>query len=199
MKSDELPVTGSSRTVRLDNRQIRTLAHPLRTRLLGLLRADGPATATTLAALLHTNTGATSYHLRRLAEVGLVVEEPNLGTGRQRWWRAAHEASSWQHADFDDDPDANAAADWIRHYQVRQLTEYAERWLTAEHGYPRQWRDAATISDALLTISPQRLRALNDELWQVITRYQDESTTDEPGAEQVLLFIAGFPRVEDTR
>ena len=49
------------------------LAHPLRSRLLDELRLSGPATATTLAAVLHTNSGATSYHLRKLAEVALVV------------------------------------------------------------------------------------------------------------------------------
>jgi hypothetical protein len=32
-----------------DPRQMRALAHPLRLRLLGLLRMDGPATASTLA------------------------------------------------------------------------------------------------------------------------------------------------------
>jgi len=61
------------REVHLDARQIRVLAHPLRFRLLGRLRLDGPATATGLARALETNTGATSYHLRQLADVGLVV------------------------------------------------------------------------------------------------------------------------------
>jgi hypothetical protein len=32
--------------------------------MLGMLRIDGPATATTLAARLGINTGAASYHLR---------------------------------------------------------------------------------------------------------------------------------------
>ena len=194
----EEPTAGTG-AVRLDSRQIRTLAHPLRARLLGALRVDGPATATKLAQALDTNTGATSYHLRRLAEVGLVVQEPDLGAGRQRWWRAAHRGSSWRPIDFDDDPDASAASDWIQNHQMRLAAEYAERWLSTQHGYPREWREAAEVSDALLTLSPQRLRALNDELWQVIMRYREESSSDEPGAEQVLLFIAGYPRVEQTR
>ncbi|WP_428995029.1 helix-turn-helix domain-containing protein [Kribbella qitaiheensis] len=40
----------------------------MRNRMLGLLRVHGPATATTLAERLGVNTGATSYHLRQLAE-----------------------------------------------------------------------------------------------------------------------------------
>ena len=90
------------------------LAHPLRMRLLGALRVNGPATATTLAELLGTNTGATSYHLRQLAEVGLVAEDPDRGTGRQRWWRAAHDVTNWEPTDFDDDPDARAATSGSR-------------------------------------------------------------------------------------
>jgi hypothetical protein len=54
------PSTG----LRLDAAAVRVLAHPLRSRLLSQLRLDGPATPTSLAAVLATNTGATSYHLR---------------------------------------------------------------------------------------------------------------------------------------
>src|SRR4051812_49756154 len=61
--------------------------HPLRARLLTALRMNGGATATALARELGTNTGATSYHLRKLASVGL-VEETEGGRGKERWWRA---------------------------------------------------------------------------------------------------------------
>ena len=182
--------------VHLDSRQIRTLAHPLRARLLGQLRTAGPATATMLAQALDTNTGATSYHLRQLAEVGLVTEEPDRGTGRQRWWRAAHELSSWRAADFDSDPDASAASDWIQRLQVSLFTEYAERWIAAQHDHPRAWRETAGFSDYLLRISPARLEAMQQEIWQVIERYDRESTPDEPDAEKVMLLLAGFPRLD---
>ncbi|MGK5523071.1 helix-turn-helix domain-containing protein [Micromonospora sp. URMC 107] len=187
------------RTVHLDARQVRTLAHPLRMRLLGTLRADGPATATALAGKLDTNTGATSYHLRQLAEVGLVTEDPDRGTGRQRWWQAAHDISNFEPTDFDDDPDARAAVQWIQADQARLLAEQAERWMAVEHGYSREWRDAAGMSDMLLTLGPARLRALNDEVWQLFQRYRDEPVPDEPEAESVLVFLAAFPRVEQGR
>ncbi|MGB0191497.1 MAG: helix-turn-helix domain-containing protein, partial [Nocardioides sp.] len=44
--------------------QLKALTHPVRVRMLGMLRIDGPATSTTLAQRLGLNTGATSYHLR---------------------------------------------------------------------------------------------------------------------------------------
>ena len=51
--------------------QLRGISHPLRMRILGRLRADGPQTATELSLELAVNTGQTSYHLRQLAHYGL--------------------------------------------------------------------------------------------------------------------------------
>ncbi|MEV5693862.1 ArsR/SmtB family transcription factor [Micromonospora globbae] len=187
------------REVHLDARQVRALAHPLRMRLLGTLRVDGPATATMLAEKLDTNTGATSYHLRQLAEVGLVAEDPDLGTGRQRWWRAAHDISNFEPTDFDDDPDARAAVEWIQTEQVRLMVEGAERWMTVATGHSAEWREAAGMSDMVLTLGPARLRALNDELWQVLMRYRHEPVSDEPDVQSVHVFVAAFPRVEEKR
>ncbi|MFC3501880.1 helix-turn-helix domain-containing protein [Micromonospora krabiensis] len=186
-----------TRTVQIDARQIRVMAHPLRMRLLGLLRVDGPATATSLAEKLDTNTGATSYHLRQLAEVGLVTEDPDLGTGRQRWWRAEHDISNFDPTDFDDDPDARAAVRWIETNHVRLMAEQAQRWFSVADDQPRAWRDAAALSDMVLTLDPARLRALNDELWQVLVRYHEEPPSDGPDARQVHVFLSALPRMEE--
>lgn len=72
MESDEKRTGQAPRVVRLDHRQVRVLAQPLRMRLVGALRVKGPATATALAEMLGTNTGATSYHLRQLDRKSVV-------------------------------------------------------------------------------------------------------------------------------
>ncbi|MGC4759792.1 ArsR/SmtB family transcription factor [Micromonospora trifolii] len=185
------------RRVHLDSRQVRTLAHPLRMRLLGSLRIDGPATATALAEKLGTNSGATSYHLRQLAEVGLVTEDPGRGSSRQRWWQAAHDMSDFEPTDFDDDPDARAAVQWIQGDQVRLMADLAERWMAVEHHQSRAWRDAAGMSDLVLPLDPDRLRALSDDLWAVLMRYRDEAATDAPDVKPVHVFLAGFPRLDE--
>ncbi|MCN0180502.1 winged helix-turn-helix domain-containing protein [Salinispora arenicola] len=193
MSDDRERAGPTPRAVRIDHRQVRVLAHPLRIRLLGALRVQGPATATTLAELLDTNTGATSYHLRQLADVGLVVEDPARGTGRQRWWRAAHELSDFDPTDFDDDPDARAAMEWIQGHQVRLLTEQAQQWFAAQSQWSPEWRDAFGMGDAFLTLSANRLHALNAELWQVLERYREAADPAEPGAEQVQVYLAAYP------
>ncbi|MER5454936.1 helix-turn-helix domain-containing protein [Micromonospora sp. NPDC002389] len=181
------------RRVRIDHRQVRALAHPLRTRLLGALRVTGASTATTLAELLDTNTGATSYHLRQLAEVGLVVEEPDRGSGRQRWWRAAHDVTSWENTDFDDDPDARAAVEWLQTEQVRLFVEHAERWFAVRDQWSTEWRDAFGMSDVFLTIPATRLKELQAELLQILQRYHAEADPDAPDAEQVQVVLASHP------
>ena len=86
-------------TFHLDAAALKVLAHPLRSRLLSALRRGGPATATELAARLSTNTGATSYHLRKLESVGLVADTGE-GEGKRRLWRAATDAHEWTASDF---------------------------------------------------------------------------------------------------
>ncbi len=175
----------------LDAKQIRVLAHPLRARLLGQLRIDGPATATRLAEALGTNTGATSYHLRQLAAVGLVAEEDGAGRGRERWWRSAHRVSSWQPGDYAGDPDATAAAEWMESHWLRIFNEQAEAWHRVRGDAEPQWRDAAGFSDFQLELSAGQLGAMNDEIAQVVERYRQVGPG--PEARRVLLYVYGFP------
>jgi DNA-binding transcriptional ArsR family regulator len=184
--------------VHLDAQQIRVLAHPLRARLLGQLRLDGPATATRLAEALGTNTGATSYHLRQLADVGLVTEEEGAGRGRERWWRAAHDMSSWQRDAYAGDPDATAASDWLDSYGLQRLVARAESWQRARPAEPPAWRAAAGFSDYMLSLGSEQLSALTAELDAVIERYRARGASDPaPDARQVLLYLYAMPRTEE--
>jgi predicted ArsR family transcriptional regulator len=181
--------------VRLGHDQIRVLAHPLRSRLLGSLRLHGPATATRLAAELGTNTGATSYHLRQLAGVGLVAEEERPGSGRQRFWRSVHDMSTWHRSQYDDDPDAAAAADWLAAQQFSGLSSHMERWRAVESEESAEWRDASQLSDHFLSLNAAQTLALTAEIDAVIDRWRD--VEPGPGARQVLLYLAAVPNLEE--
>lgn len=63
------------------------MSHPLRRKMLRYLAGHDAATATTIAAALGENTGTTSYHLRVLADAGVIEEIPERAHGRERWWR----------------------------------------------------------------------------------------------------------------
>lgn len=179
------------RSVRLDERQIRVLAHPLRARIPGLLRMHGPATATDLARMLDTNSGATSYHLRQLAAVGLVTDTGE-GAGRRREWRATSDFHSWAPSDFDDRPDAAAAADWLQRAYLRDFVERAERWEDAAPAWSPQWRDRLGLSDTVVEVTPQQASALHTELAEVFERYRAAGAGD-PDAARLHVTIHAAP------
>lgn len=171
----------------LDERALTALAHPLRMRLVALLRSDGPATATRLAERLGESSGLTSYHLRKLAEVGLVVEDADRGTKRERWWRAGHEITSWSVATFLGNPDAHRATVSFRREIYRWQWRLLEQWLAEEQQWDKAWVDAAGGSDDLLTLTPESLRAMSEEIWAVVQRYRDNPPPDDaPDATRVV-------------
>lgn len=177
--------------IHLTSESLRVLAHPLRARLLSELRREGPATATELAAALSTNTGATSYHLRKLAEVDLVTEVGGQ-PGRQRRWAAAQESHGWTDSDLPDDPDAIAASAWLRRHYWQLLSEKFAQWEEYRPEWPLVWRDAAGISDALLELTPAELEELTAELFAVIRRYRGKPA--RPGeSRQVSVWLNTLP------
>ena len=182
--------------LKLDAGALKVLAHPLRSRLLTALRMTGPATATELAASLETNTGATSYHLRKLASVGL-VEETEGGRGRERRWRAATEMHAWTERDVAGDPDAQAATDWLRRHYLHFFLERYEAWLAVQGSWPMDWQDTAGASDYALRLSPARLAAFNADVEALFERYRarsaGESANETADEEIVQLYVYAFP------
>jgi DNA-binding transcriptional ArsR family regulator len=159
------------RGIVLDAQAVKVLAHPLRSRVLSRLRTAGPATATELAAALSTNTGATSYHLRKLESVGLVTDTGE-GEGKRRLWRAATDFHSWTNSAFRDDEDAATALEWLQRDYVRQLAEKAERWLDAAPNWPAEWVDVFGLNDTFITVTPEQMRDLNARLGALLAEFR---------------------------
>ncbi|HEU5474062.1 MAG TPA: helix-turn-helix domain-containing protein [Actinophytocola sp.] len=179
--------------IRLDGRALRILAHPLRARLLSELRLHGAATATTLAVRLSTNTGATSYHLRKLAAVGL-VEETGEGHGKQRFWVAAQRSHEWRDADVEGDPDGLAASTWLRQHYWRHYLDKVGRWEEVRADWPLEWRDALTMSDSNARMSAGQLTELMAEIEAVINRHAARAEAEPAGNRQrISLFWHALP------
>jgi DNA-binding transcriptional ArsR family regulator len=190
--SDAAPVASPAPSIlHLDARAVKVLAHPLRSRLLSALRSGGPATATALAQQLDTNTGATSYHLRKLASVGL-VEETGEGHGRERWWRAATEMHGFTQRDVAYDADGRAAADWLRRYYLRSFIDRFGHWLDVHETWPMAWQEVADASDYALRLTPARLAELEAEMSALFARYRNPDP-DDPEARTVQVHTHAFP------
>ena len=182
--------TGS---VHLTSAMVRALAHPIRSQLLAALRTGGPATASSLAAALGTNSGATSYHLRQLADVGLVVEDVERGNRRDRWWNAAHRSHSWHDTEHDRDPDDRAAADWLLRNAHRVYGRQVERWHDRRFEWPTAWRDAADQSDFRIIVTADELAELDRRLHAVIAEYGRDVDAAPDDAEAVTVILYMFP------
>jgi DNA-binding transcriptional ArsR family regulator len=177
--------------LRLDATAIKVLAHPLRSQLLSLLRTRGPATATELAEVLSTNTGATSYHLRRLESVGL-VSDTGEGTGKRRLWRAATDFHSWNRSSFRADEDSATAVDWLERFYLHQFARRAEEWLDASDAWPDDWVDAFGLNDTTLLVTPQELQELKRRIDTLIEEFRGRAGGD-PRARQVSLYYYSRP------
>ncbi|MGH3346781.1 MAG: helix-turn-helix domain-containing protein, partial [Nocardioides sp.] len=177
--------------IHLDATALRVLAHPLRSRLLSQLRLHGAATATELADLLTTNTGATSYHLRKLESVGL-VRDTGTGSGKRRVWEASSRGHEWTPSEFAGDEDAEASLSWLTRDYFTGLQARADRWFAAERAWPQEWRDALGYADDGVHVTPAQAMAMREEIHEVVKKYR-HAGDGQPGAAHLMIFPILLP------
>jgi DNA-binding transcriptional ArsR family regulator len=173
-----------------DAQVLRAMAHPLRLRLIGALRKDGPATASQLARRLGESSGATSYHLRILAKYGFVEDAADRNRGRERWWRASDEGVEW--STDTDDLGLVEADRTLGRQLVAEYGRWLQRWYDETPTWDRSWRAAAMGTDQWFELTPGELRELSDEVLAVLERYADRRTPGE-GTERVIALFHAFP------
>ena len=177
--------------LRLDAAALKVLAHPLRSRLLSALRLGGPATATALAEELGTNSGATSYHLRRLESIGLVTDTEE-GRGKERLWAASTDSHQWEPSDFDGDEDAETALNWLVRDYTRHFAEKFEKWLDVETTWPVAWRDACGMMDTFVIATPDQLVEMRAEIDAIHEKYRRVGQGN-PNARRVAAYHVLYP------
>lgn len=165
--------------------ELKALAHPLRLRLLGLLRTDGPDTASGLGARLGESSGVTSYHLRYLAERNFVEEAPELGNKRERWWRSVKKSTEWNPADFLDSREGRAADLAFRRENLRFTRAAVDNWLVEEDTWPREWVGAAVSSDMLFHLTVDQLREFGEDFRELTLKYIGLSEANDHAADDV--------------
>jgi predicted ArsR family transcriptional regulator len=170
--------------------QLRALTHPTRLRMLGILRIDGPATATALAARLGLNTGATSYHLRQLAQHGFVVDDESQGNGRERWWKAAHRSTMTDVAAAEDRDVRETTEAYLQSVAV-VMTEQLQRAIEELPLKPKEWGEASTFSDWVVRLTPRRAKALVEALTTTLSDVEPDD--DEATAEDFVVQLSAFP------
>ncbi len=176
---------------------MRGLVNPLRLRLLDLLQADGPSTATELARHTGQSTGVTSYHLRVLAEHGFIVEDTGRGNDRDRWWRAVHRSTAFSFRVPGDPPLPET---------VDQATQFIRINADESHRRVVAWVDTLssqldelsevpwTVSDWPLSMTLEEARGFATAVRELAARYRrDPAATTPPGTIRVHAQLQLFP------
>ena len=176
---------------------MRALAHPLRLRILGTLRMEGPKSVGMLVEATGAASGSVSYHLSTLAKHGFVVPAPELERdGRERWWRAAHEMTSWRSEEFLDDPERREASDAMRRAVLESYQRELLAAVDAELDLEPEWIAASDSSDGAAQLTIDEFRELTADLAAVHQKWWGKRREPQPGTRPVRWITHTFPRSE---
>jgi DNA-binding transcriptional ArsR family regulator len=163
---------------------VRALAHPLRLKLLDLLRFDGPSTATLLGRRLGESSGSMSCHLRQLARYGFIEEAPARG-GRERWWR-------YRSRRVTVDSDGAAGRELLPELLSREA-HALDRFLARREALP-EWDASSFFTTLALRLTAAELAALYEGMEELLGRFRRAEAEDAPADARPVRFLAfGYP------
>jgi DNA-binding transcriptional ArsR family regulator len=172
---------------------IAAIHHPLRRRLIDLLGADGPSTASRLAASTGELVGNISHHLKVLAAAGVIQEAPELAKNRrERWWRPAKASYSWSFADAGGDPAGELVTATAEEAELGHQVAMVREWFDVRARYDESWIRAAFATESWVTLSPSRLAELGDRIGELIQEYAASPDSGDD-ARTVYVFAHGVP------
>lgn len=164
---------------------LEALAHPVRLELINHLMSAGPATASTCARAVGDTPSNCSYHLRVLAQVGLVGEVASTD-GRERPWEALITGF---------DTDAETSGEPLTPQESRLLAVSLRRdqqlvrdYMARRESEPAQWREADFYGTYTLALTPAELIDLSARLDAVIRPYI-AATRDQRPPESELVHV----------
>lgn len=179
---------------------LKVFTHRLRIALYRQLYAARAATASQLAEQVDEAVSLVSYHLRKMAAHGFIVEAPELSTdGRERWWKPASEKGwSFRSSDFVGDPEGAAVVGQVTRQLLATRAERYGAYLDQQSAWPKEWTDASFSSEYLPRLSPAELAELGEEIHALVRRWEErgraaEAAGDTEDREHVALHLYGFP------
>ena len=179
--------------VELTPRGMRALAHPVRLAILSRLQVGGPSTATALAPVVGATPSVTSWHLRHLAEHGLVRDAAVESDGRQRWWEAV--GHGFRFAATGDDAGRDAAA-LLSRVMFEQAEGLPGRWAReTEPLLEDEWRRSAGLSNTTFVATADELAEVEEAIERVLAPYvqRKSDSVTVPGGRDVRMLRYVLP------
>ncbi len=182
--------------IELDATGMRALAHPVRVRILTELQRHGPSTATRLSPDVGATPSVTSWHLRHLAEHGLVRDARTHGSGRERWW----EASSRGFRLTTDGPGAREAGRLLAEVVEQAEGDVVGHWHhDVEPRLGPEWLAVAGRASTRVLVTPEEAAALESAVESLLAPFvlrKEDPGSAPPGARTVLLLRHTLPDAE---
>lgn len=165
------------------------IAHPLRLQIWHLL-VEGPSTASRLGRRIGESRSLISYHLRMLARAGAIVEEPALGSRRERWWRRPE---LFVLARAGDDREGRAID--TRTLGLFLARDEAARRRLVTGDVSAAWRAGSFVGNWFVELTPDEADALAERLFALLQQLRARPAPT-PGAERALVSITVLPWLE---
>jgi DNA-binding transcriptional ArsR family regulator len=179
-----------------DPQALRALAHPVRLALLDRLQRYGPATATQLSPHVGATPSVVSWHLRHLAQFGLVKDWHGATSKRERWWQATARGFRFN---LPDDAEGQAAARQLESTMFERYLDLPQRWL--ENDEPRldtEWRRLGGMGNTRIVVTAEELRELEDAVEKLLAPYVRRKDRKPPtGARGVRILRYVMPEPDD--
>ncbi|WP_046734373.1 ArsR/SmtB family transcription factor [Streptomyces humi] len=177
-----------------DPRRLRALAHPLRLATLQYLMAVGPRTASECAAEVGSTPSNISWHLRHLAEFGLVelTEAPNQ---RERPWQATQ--VGFDFGELSTEPVLSQAQDQVMAASMTEEGRLTKRFLNNRGTVDPEWLTVARFDGFVLRATPEELGELGSKMNDLLRPYLATIRQDAPDkAELAYVGLRLFPRLD---
>jgi hypothetical protein len=172
---------------------MRALTHPVRLALIEALGLEGPLTATSAAEVIGESPTTCSFHFRQLAKYGF-VEQAATGPGRMRSWRLTRVGMHF--TDVHEDPETRIAARALSRTLRERSLQRLEAYYELRSSYPVRWQEVTGASDFMLYVTPEELRALDEEITATLHRYRSRianPTLRPTGSLPVEVLLFAYP------
>jgi len=179
-----------------DVRVVAVITHPVRRRLLAIMRLDGPATVGVLAQRTGQAVGSISHHLKVLAGAGLIEEVPELAKDRrEHWWRRSTPSIRWDMGDLsDEDPAVEVLTSSVLTMNVEYQLSQLRAWDAVRSEEHSRWPTGPFSIDSWMRLTDDELAELREELVALMTKWERREVPDDgQDRRPVFVFAHGVP------
>ncbi len=178
-----------------DSDTMRALSHPVRLAILSRLQRHGPATATQLSSHVDATPSVASWHLRHLAQFGLITEAESPDK-RQRYWQAVSRGFRFE---IPDDAEGRAAGHRLRDAMHAANLAQLSGWVqNIQPHLPPEWDQVAGASNTRVDVTATEAAGIIEKFEEILAPFVNRDGADLPADARSTRFLRYYmPAADD--